>query len=100
MLSLPPISGSIEGVRFDTVGNRRRLEIGARVRVQWDHAERVYDYWVRDKVSPIDGAMTVPGAEVVLDILEQLGDFKGKSRPKAEKYIDFEHLNRARKRMQ
>ena len=68
-------------------------------KVQSDHAERVYDHWVRDKVIPIDGAMTVPGTEVVLDILEQLGDFKGKTRPKAEKYIDFEHLNRARKRM-
>lgn len=44
--------------------------------------------------------MTVPGTEVVLDILEQLGDFKGKTRPKAEKYIDAELLNRARKRMQ
>jgi len=36
----------------------------------------------------------------VLDILEQLGDFKGKTRPKAEKYIDAELLSRARKRMQ
>ena len=44
--------------------------------------------------------MTVPGTEVVLEILEQLGDFKGKTRPKAEKYIDFELLSRARKRMQ
>ena len=49
---------------------------------------------------PIDGTMTVPGTEVVLDILEQLGDFKGKIRPKAEKYIDVELLSRARKRMQ
>ena len=69
-------------------------------KVQSDHAERVYEYWVRDKVIPPDGAMTVPGTEVVLDILEQLGDFKGKTRPKAEKYIDPELLNRARKRMQ
>ena len=69
-------------------------------KVQSDHAERVYEYWVRDKVIPIDGAMTVPGTEVVLDILEQLGDFKGKIRPKAEKYIDVELLSRARKRMQ
>jgi hypothetical protein len=46
------------------------------------------------------GAMTVPGTEVVLEILEQLGDFKGKTRPKAENYIDVEHLNRARKQMQ
>ncbi len=69
-------------------------------KVQSDHAERVYDYWVRDKVIPIDGAMTIPGTEVVIDILEQLGDFKGKSRPKAEKYIDVELLNRVRKRLQ
>jgi len=55
---------------------------------------------VRDKVISPDGAMTVPGTEVVLDILEQLGDFKAKTRPKAEKYIDVEHLNRARKRLQ
>jgi hypothetical protein len=54
---------------------------------------------VRDKVIPADGAMTVPGTEVVLDILEQLGDFKGKTRPKAEKYIDVELVNRARNRM-
>jgi ABC-type nitrate/sulfonate/bicarbonate transport system substrate-binding protein len=68
-------------------------------KVQSDHAERVYEYWVRDKVIPADGAMTVPGTEVVLDILEQLGDFKGKTRPKAEKYIDVELVNRARNRM-
>jgi hypothetical protein len=55
---------------------------------------------VRDKVIPPDGAMTVSGTEVVLDILEQLGDFKGKTRPNAEKYIDVELLNQARKRMQ
>ncbi len=67
-------------------------------KVQADHAERVYDYWVREKVVPTDGAMTVPGTEVVLDILEQLGDFKGKTRPKADKYIDVELLNRARRR--
>ena len=55
---------------------------------------------MRDRVIPPDGAITVPGTEVVLDILDQLGDFKGKIRPKAEKYIDAELLNRARKRMQ
>ena len=68
-------------------------------KVQADHAERVYDYWVRDKVIPADGAMTVPGTEVVLDILEQLGDSKPRS-GQAEKYIDVELLDRARKRMQ
>jgi hypothetical protein len=35
---------------------------------------------VRDKVIPVDGAMIVPGTEVVIDILEQLEDFKGKTR--------------------
>jgi hypothetical protein len=69
-------------------------------KVHSDHAERIYDYRVRDKVIPMDGAMTVPGTEVVIDILEQLGDFKGKSRPKAEKYIDVDLLHRARKRFQ
>jgi hypothetical protein len=44
--------------------------------------------------------MIVPGTEVVIDILDQLGDFKGKTRPKAEKYIDLEPLNRSRKRLQ
>jgi hypothetical protein len=77
-----------------------RWRLSAIFKVQSDHAERVYEYWVRDKVIPPDGAMTVPGTEVVLDILEQLGDFKAKTRPKAEKYIDAEHLNRARKRLQ
>ena len=69
-------------------------------KVQSDHAELVYGYCVRDKVIPIDGAMTIPGTEVVIDILEQLGDFKGKGRPKAEKYIDVDLLHRARKRFQ
>jgi len=50
---------------------------------------------VRDKVIPMDSAMTVPGTEVVLDILEQLGDFKGKSRPKAEKYMDLYSVEHA-----
>ena len=69
-------------------------------KVQSDHAERVYDCWVRHKVIPVDGAITLPGTEVVIDILEQLADFKGKTKPKAEKYIDVELLNRARKRLQ
>ncbi len=53
-----------------------------------------------DKAIPTDGATTVPGTEVMIDILDQLGDLKGKTRPQAEKYIDVELLNRARKRMQ
>ena len=68
-------------------------------KVRPDHADRVYDYWIQHKVIPTDGAMTVPGTEVVLDILEQLGDFKGKMRPRAEKYIDNEWLRRAQKRI-
>lgn len=68
-------------------------------KVRADHAERVYEYWIRHKVVPTNGAMTVAGTEVVLDILEQLGDFKGKIRPKAEKYIDTELLRRAQKRL-
>lgn len=52
-----------------------------------------FTYWMRDKVIPMDGAMTVPSTEVVIEILEQLGDFKGKTRTKAEKYIDLELLN-------
>jgi hypothetical protein len=39
-------------------------------KLQSDHAVRVYDSWVRDKVIPIDGAMTIPSTEVVIDILE------------------------------
>ncbi|MBM4296688.1 MAG: ABC transporter substrate-binding protein [Deltaproteobacteria bacterium] len=68
-------------------------------KVRADHAERVYDYWVREKIIPRQGAMTVAGTEVVIDILEQLGDFKGKSKPKAEKFIDGEPLARARPRL-
>ncbi len=64
-------------------------------KVQPQYAERVYDYWIKNKVTPLDGSMTVPGTEVVLEILEQLGDFKGKARPKAEKYIDGSFLARA-----
>ena len=44
--------------------------------------------------------MTVPGAEVLIDILERLSNFKGKTRPKAERFIDVELLSRARKRLQ
>jgi ABC-type nitrate/sulfonate/bicarbonate transport system substrate-binding protein len=68
-------------------------------KVQPDHAERVYEYWVRNQVTPKDGALTVPGTEVVLDILDALGDFKGKARPKAEKFIDSSFLRRAQSRL-
>ncbi len=68
-------------------------------KVQPDHAERVYDYWIRNQVTPRDGALTVPGTEVVLDILDTLGDFKGKTRPKAEKFIDGSFLRRAQDRL-
>lgn len=68
-------------------------------KVQPDHAERVYEYWVRNQVTPRDGALTVPGTEVVLEILETLGDFKGKTRPKAEKFIDSSFLRRAQARI-
>ncbi len=68
-------------------------------KVQPDHAERVYEYWVRNQVTPRDGALTLPGTEVVLEILETLGDFKGKTRPKAEKFIDSSFLRRAQARI-
>jgi ABC-type nitrate/sulfonate/bicarbonate transport system substrate-binding protein len=68
-------------------------------KVQPDHAERVYDYWIRNQVTPKDGALTVPGTEVVLDILDTLGDFKGKTRPRAEKFIDSSFLRRAQARL-
>ncbi len=68
-------------------------------KVQPSYAERVYEYWVRNQVTPRDGAITVPGTEVVLDILEKLGDFKNKARPKAEKFIDSSFLRRAQARI-
>jgi NitT/TauT family transport system substrate-binding protein len=68
-------------------------------KIRPDYAERVYEYWVRNQVTPKDGAVTVPGTEVVLDILEKLGDFKGKTRPKAEKFIDSSFLRRAQARV-
>lgn len=64
-------------------------------KVPAEHAERVYDYWTRNQVTPRDGAITVAGTEVVLDILDKLGDFKGKARPKAERFIDNSFLRRA-----
>lgn len=67
-------------------------------KVKPEYAERVYEYWVNNRVTPIDGAMTVKGTEVVLNILERLGDFKGKARPKAEKYIDSDFIAQARSR--
>lgn len=68
-------------------------------KVQPEYAERVYDYWIKNKVTPLDGSMTLPGTEMVLEILEKLGDFKGKPRPKAEKYIDPDLLARASARI-
>jgi ABC-type nitrate/sulfonate/bicarbonate transport system substrate-binding protein len=68
-------------------------------KIQPDYAERVYDYWIRNQVTPKDGAITVPGTEVVLEILDNLGDFKGKSRPRAEKFIDTSFLRRAQSRV-
>jgi ABC-type nitrate/sulfonate/bicarbonate transport system substrate-binding protein len=68
-------------------------------KIRPDYAERVYDYWVRNQVTPRDGFVTIPGTEVVLDILEKLGDFKGKTRPKAEKFIDSSFLRRAQSRV-
>ena len=62
--------------------------------------ERVYDYWVRDKVIPVDGAMTVPGMEVMIDIFEPLGEVQGQDQAEKYKYIDLELLSRARKRLQ
>jgi ABC-type nitrate/sulfonate/bicarbonate transport system substrate-binding protein len=67
-------------------------------KVQPEYAERVYDYWVRNRVTPRDGGMTVAGTEVVLDILQQLGDYQGKTRPKAAKFIDTQLLSRAHAR--
>ena len=68
-------------------------------KIQPEYAERVYQYWVHNQVTPRDGALTIPGTEVVLDILEKLGDFKGKTRPKAEKFIDSSFLRRAQVRI-
>ena len=68
-------------------------------KIQPEYAERVYDYWIRNQVTPKDGAITIAGTEVVLDILDKLGDFKGKTRPKAEKFIDSSFLRRAQSKV-
>ena len=68
-------------------------------KIQPEYAERVYDYWIRNQVTPKDGAITIAGTEVVLDILDKLGDFKGKIRPKAGKFIDSSFLRRAQSKV-
>lgn len=70
------------------------------LKVKPEYVERVYDYWVRNKVLPMDGAVSVKGTEVILNILEKMGDFERKARPKAEKYIDMKPVTRARASLQ
>jgi len=64
-----------------------------------EYAERVYDYYVRNKVIPPDGAMTLKGVGAVLSVLEKMGDFKEKVRPGVEKYLDSSFLTRAQARL-
>jgi hypothetical protein len=47
----------------------------------------------------LDASLTTRGTEVVIAILEQLSELKGKTRPRVEKYINVELLSRAPKRL-
>jgi ABC-type nitrate/sulfonate/bicarbonate transport system substrate-binding protein len=69
-------------------------EIGVPV----EHADRAYDYYITNKIQPLDGAVSEKGVQKVVESLGELGELK-KPYPPASKFIDMSYLREAQKRV-
>ena len=75
------------------------IEIAAKeIGIPIQHAERAYDYYITNKIQPLDGAVPDSGVQKVIESLGELEELK-KPYPPASKYVDMSYLREAQKRV-
>ena len=62
------------------------------------YARRGIDYYINNKVYPINGDVTLPGLKVNIEVQVQDGIIKG-APPPPEKYVDLSYLRQAQKEL-
>jgi ABC-type nitrate/sulfonate/bicarbonate transport system substrate-binding protein len=67
-------------------------------RLEAPYARRGIDYYIRNKVYPIDGEVTLSGLKVNIEVQAQDGIIKGPV-PPPEKYVDLSYLRQAQKEL-
>ena len=66
--------------------------------LQAPYARRGIDYYINNKVYPINGDVTLPGLKVNIEVQVQDGIIKG-ALPPPEKYVDLSYLRQAQKEL-
>src|ERR671924_815882 len=66
--------------------------------LQASYARRGIDYYIQNKVYPINGDVTLSGLKVNIDVQAQDGIIKG-TQPPPEKYVDSSYLRQAQKEL-
>ena len=66
--------------------------------LQAPYARRGIDYYINNKVYPINGDVTLPGLKVNIEVQVQDGIIKG-TPPPPEKYVDLSYLRQAQKEL-
>jgi NitT/TauT family transport system substrate-binding protein len=67
-------------------------------RLEAPYARRGIDYYIKNKVYPIDGEVTLSGLKVNIEVQAQDGIIKGPV-PPPEKYVDLSYLRQAQKEL-
>ena len=80
--------------------NRRpAVEIAAKeIGISVEHADRAYDYYITNKVQPLDGAVPERGVQKVIESLGELEELK-RPYPPVSKFVDPTYLREAQKRV-
>ena len=63
--------------------------------VERRYAERAWDEYVRDEIFPRDGRASVAAVQALLDVSSLIRNLPGRSRTRAEQYINHAYLKRA-----
>ncbi|MBI3014845.1 MAG: ABC transporter substrate-binding protein [Candidatus Tectomicrobia bacterium] len=93
------LEGILKSNRWIHANRKEAVEIAAKeTGVPVDYADRAYEYYIANKVQPLDGTVPERGVERVIESLGEMGDLK-KPYPPATKFIDMSYLREAQKRV-
>ena len=73
--------------------NRKEaVEIAAKeIGIPVEHADRAYDYYITNKIQPLDGTVPEQGVQKVIESLGELGELQ-KPYPPTSRFIDMSYL--------
>ncbi|MBI3014486.1 MAG: ABC transporter substrate-binding protein [Candidatus Tectomicrobia bacterium] len=93
------LEGVLRANRWIRESRKEAVEIAAReAGVPVEYADRTYDYYITNKIQPLDGTVSEKGVQKAIENLGELGDLK-RPYPPASKYIDMSYLREAQKRV-